>query len=61
MKDKQRVSDLRALTEDQLNDEILEVHNSWQAKGLEITTKEIPLSKSDVTVTDFRCVWIPVS
>ena len=47
--------------EDQLNDEILEVHNSWQAKGLEITTKEIPLSKSDVTVTDFRCVWIPVS
>ena len=47
--------------EDQLNDEILEVHNAWQAKGLEITTKEIPLSKSDVTVTDFRCVWIPVS
>jgi len=47
--------------EDQLNDEILEVHNAWQTKGLEITTKEIPLSKSDVTVTDFRCVWIPVS
>jgi len=47
--------------DDQLNAEILAIHDSWQEKALEITTKEIPLSKSDVTVTDFRCVWIPVS
>jgi hypothetical protein len=47
--------------ENQLNSEILSIHESWQSKALNITTKEIPLSKSDVTVTDFRCVWIPVS
>ena len=47
--------------ENQLNSEILSIHESWQGKALNITTKDIPLSKSDVTVTDFRCVWIPVS
>jgi hypothetical protein len=47
--------------ENQLQDEILQIHDTWQQKALKISTKDIPLSKSDVTVTDFRCVWIPVS
>lgn len=47
--------------ENQLQDEILQIHDTWQQKALRISTKDIPLSKSDVTVTDFRCVWIPVS
>lgn len=46
--------------DNQLNSEILTIHEDWQSRALNITTKEIPLSKSDVTVTDFRCVWIPV-
>jgi len=43
-----------------LNDDILAIDAEWGAKAQNITTKSIPLAKSDITVTDFRCVWIPV-
>ena len=33
----------------------------WNAKAENITTKSIPLEKADVTVRDFRVVWIPVA
>jgi hypothetical protein len=47
--------------QEKLNDDILAIDAEWAAKAQNITTKSIPLAKSDITVTDFRCVWIPVS
>ena len=49
------------LLEQQLNDEIVAIDAEWDEKAKNITTKPITLSKSDVTVTDFRLVWIPVA
>jgi len=49
------------MLEQQLNDEIVGIDDAWRAKAANITTKDIPLSKSDITVTDFRLVWIPVA
>jgi hypothetical protein len=47
--------------EQELQQEILELDATWNAKAANITTKSIPLEKADVTVRDFRVVWIPVA
>jgi hypothetical protein len=47
--------------EQELQQEILELDTAWKAKAENITTKSIPLEKADVTVRDFRVVWIPVA
>ena len=49
------------LLEQQLNDEIVAIDAEWAEKAKDITTKPITLSKNDITVTDFRLVWIPVA
>jgi hypothetical protein len=46
--------------EQELQQEIVELDAAWNAKAENVTTKPIPLEKSDVTVRDFRVVWIPV-
>ncbi|MFN8157747.1 MAG: helicase HerA-like domain-containing protein [Candidatus Nanopelagicales bacterium] len=53
----QAVADLEA----ELQQELLEVDARWNAKAENITTKSIPLEKSDVVVRDFRLVWVPVA
>jgi len=47
--------------EQQLADEVVAVDDEWRQKASDITTKEIPLEKTDVRVLDFRCVWVPVA
>lgn len=47
--------------EQQLNDELLALDAEWAEKAKNVTTKPITLAKSDITVTDFRLVWIPVA
>ncbi|MCX6460613.1 MAG: DUF853 family protein [Actinobacteria bacterium] len=54
-------TDAVTLIEQQLNDELLALDAEWAQKAKDVTTKPITLSKSDITVTDFRCVWIPVA
>ncbi len=54
-------TDAATLIEQQLNDELLALDAEWAQKAKDVTTKQITLSKSDITVTDFRCVWIPVA
>ena len=44
-----------------LQTELLEVDARWNAKAENVTTKSIPLEKSDVVVRDFRLVWVPVA
>ena len=53
----QAVADLEA----ELQTELLEVDARWNAKAENVTTKSIPLEKSDVVVRDFRLVWVPVA
>jgi hypothetical protein len=50
-----------ATLEAELSQEVIEVDARWNAKAENVTTKHIPLEKSDVVVRDFRLVWIPVS
>jgi len=52
----QAIADLEA----ELQAELLEVDARWNAKAENVTTRSIPLEKSDVVVRDFRLVWIPV-
>ena len=47
--------------EARLNDEIVALDDQWKASASTIETKAVPLSKSDVAVTDFRLVWLPVA
>ena len=47
--------------EARLNDEIVALDDQWKASASTIETKTVPLSKSDVAVTDFRLVWLPVA
>ena len=47
--------------EARLNDEIVALDDQWKATASAIETKAVPLSKSDVAVTDFRLVWLPVA
>ena len=47
--------------EQELNQEIVDLDDAWNAKAENITTKSIPLEKADVVVRDFRLVWIPVA
>ncbi len=47
--------------EQELNDEIVSLDDEWNAKAENVTTTSIPLEKADVTVRDFRVVWIPVA
>jgi hypothetical protein len=53
----QAVGDL----ETQCQQDLLEITDRWKAKAGNVTTKQIPLEKSDVVVADFRLVWIPVA
>jgi hypothetical protein len=53
----QAVGDL----ETQCQQDLLEVTDRWRAKADNVTTRQIPLEKSDVVVADFRLVWVPVA
>jgi hypothetical protein len=53
----QTIADLEA----QLNEEITALDDEWTTKAQSITTRLVPLEKSDVVVRDFRLVWIPVA
>ena len=53
----QAVGDL----ETQCQQDLLEITDRWKSKAGNVTTKQIPLEKSDVVVADFRLVWIPVA
>jgi hypothetical protein len=44
-----------------LNEEIVALDDQWKTTASTIETKAVPLSKSDVAVTDFRLVWLPVA
>ena len=46
--------------ESELQAEVAEIDAQWQATAGNITPLAIPLERSDVAVTDFRLVWIPV-
>jgi hypothetical protein len=50
-----------ATLEQQLNADVIALDDRWKAKAANVSTRDIPLEKSDITVTDFRLVWIPVS
>ena len=50
-----------AQLEADLQRELLEVDARWNAKAENVTTKSIPLEKSDVVVRDFRLVWVPIA
>ncbi len=47
--------------EARLKVEIVALDDQWKATASAIETKAVPLSKSDVAVTDFRLVWLPVA
>ncbi len=53
----QLIDDLEA----ELNEEITTLDDAWNAKAENISTRSVPLEKSDVVVRDFRLVWIPVA
>jgi hypothetical protein len=53
----QTIADLEA----QLNEEITALDDEWTRKAQSLTTRSVPLEKSDVVVRDFRLVWIPVA
>ena len=53
----QAVTDL----ETQCQQDLLEITDRWKAKAGNVTSKAIPLEKSDVVVADFRLVWVPVA
>ena len=42
-------------------EEIVALDDEWKATASTIETKAVPLAKSDVAVTDFRLVWLPVA
>jgi hypothetical protein len=46
--------------EARLQEEILAIDAEWDAKAADITTRPIPLEKSDVSVVDLRLAWLPV-
>jgi hypothetical protein len=46
--------------EARLQDEILAIDAEWDAVAADITSRPIPLEKSDVSVADLRIVWLPV-
>jgi hypothetical protein len=47
--------------EHQLQDALIEIDDEWSAKAEAITPIEVPLEKSDITVTDLFLVWVPVA
>ncbi len=47
--------------EAELDQEIIDLDDEWTAKAESVTTKSIPLEKTDVVVRDFRVAWIPVA
>ena len=46
--------------EAELADSIAAIADEWDAKAAAVETVEIPLEKSDITVSDLSLVWIPV-
>ncbi len=46
--------------EAELADSIAAIADEWDAKAAAVETIEIPLEKSDITVSDLSLVWIPV-
>ena len=46
--------------EAELADSIAAIADDWDAKAAAVETVEIPLEKSDITVSDLSLVWIPV-
>ncbi len=49
-----------AALESALQEAILAVDAEWEAKATDITTRVIPLEKSDISVVDLRLAWLPV-
>ncbi|MGD9956404.1 MAG: ATP-binding protein [Candidatus Nanopelagicales bacterium] len=47
--------------EARLNEEIVALDDEWKAVAAAVEPKTVPLSKSDVSVVDFRLVWLPVA
>jgi phage host-nuclease inhibitor protein Gam len=47
--------------EAELAAEVTSISDTWQATAAAIQPMTIPLEKSDIAVTDFRLVWIPVA
>ncbi len=53
-------ADALAALEAELADSIAAIADEWDAKAVAIEPLEIPLEKSDITVSDLSLVWIPV-
>ncbi|MFQ5555845.1 MAG: ATP-binding protein, partial [Acidimicrobiia bacterium] len=47
--------------ESELTEELTEINDTWEARGMEIETVEIGLEKDDIDVSDLAVVWLPVS
>ncbi len=52
----QAILDLEA----ELQSEVAEIDEKWTGLAANVQALQIPLAKSDVAVTDFRLVWVPV-
>ena len=46
--------------EAELQSEVAEIDEKWTGLAANVHALQIPLAKSDVAVTDFRLVWVPV-
>lgn len=51
--------DALAALEADLADELVALDEAWTARAAAVETVEVPLEKSDVTVTDLTVVWVP--
>ena len=55
-----KVGDLQEL-EDQLADELADIVAEWDEVAGAVETVEVPLEKSDVSITQISVVWIPTA
>ncbi|MDQ2678743.1 MAG: DUF87 domain-containing protein [Actinomycetota bacterium] len=53
-------ADALTALEEELAEQIASIADDWDAKAAAVETVEIPLEKSDITVSDLSLVWIPV-
>lgn len=57
IEEQQELSDLEV----ELETEVADIVDKWQAKATQIEELEIPLEQSDVEVADLQLVWVPVN
>jgi hypothetical protein len=50
-----------AAMEADLDREIVELDDRWNARAENVATRSVPLEKADIVVRDLRLVWIPVA